>query len=135
MDEPDWWAKCSDGEIDPRPRTMRMVHERWDLILNNGGAFIIFADPRHRQKLVIARQYPGYDGFSIEKEIYFDNWSLLSALSSVEVNSDYGEELTISHPDWAVSRLLEDHLGGARFTCNLNPQYRYRKAMGCVGEE
>ena len=52
MEELDWWAKCSNGVIDPRSRAMVMIHERFDRIYQNGGAFIIFATSRDKQKLV-----------------------------------------------------------------------------------
>src|SRR5438445_11634141 len=57
MEALDWWAKCSRGEIDPRPRAMRMVHERLDLIFNNGGAFVMFAEPGEQQDLVFGQQF------------------------------------------------------------------------------
>jgi hypothetical protein len=120
MEELDWWAKCSHGEIDPRPRAMRMVHERLDLILNNGGSFIIFAEPPDSHDFVWA-QRSGY--FHIESHLPWDNWSFLSATSSVSVEPDHGTEMTVSHPDWPIGRLLQEHIANASFTCHLEPNY------------
>ncbi|HYT54594.1 MAG TPA: hypothetical protein VEQ38_07775 [Verrucomicrobiae bacterium] len=121
MEELDWWAKCSHGEIDPRPRTMRMVHERLDLILNNGGAFVIFAEPRDRQNLVLAQRFS--HNFHVERELHWDNWSFLSAASSIAIDSDYGTEVTVTHPEWPLGRLLQEHIGNATFKCTLEPSY------------
>lgn len=50
--ENDWWAKCSRGEIDPRPIFMVAARRHFDRILKHGGLFVIFAQPRLLQKLV-----------------------------------------------------------------------------------
>ena len=84
MEELDWWAKCSRGVIDPRPRAMAMVHDEFDRILQNGGAFVVFSDGRDNQELAWARHYGGYNGFSIAQDIPFNNWSFLSILSNLD---------------------------------------------------
>jgi hypothetical protein len=121
MEELDWWAKCSYGQIDPRPRAMRMVHERFDLILNNGGAFIIFAEPRKSQDLVWAQRFDY--SFHVDRDLPWDNWSFLSAASSIVIESDHGEELAVTHPEWALGRLLQEQIANTTFRCRLEPGY------------
>ena len=50
----DWYAKASRGFIDPRPRVMAKVSDDWHRILDSGGAFVTFAQPRFQQDLVLA---------------------------------------------------------------------------------
>jgi hypothetical protein len=38
----DWWAKCSGGVIDSKPRAM--AQQNFDRILTSDGAFIVFSD-------------------------------------------------------------------------------------------
>ena len=90
--EPDWWAKCSRGEIDPRPRVMLMVKDSFDRILQHGGFFVIFAQPLHIQDLVIAKKQAGHS-FNIINDLYFSNWSFLSILSSLNIEYKSGKEI------------------------------------------
>ncbi len=122
MEELDWWAKCSTGEIDPRPRVMALVQDRLERILHNGGAFVIFSDGRNCQEFVHARN--GYGGLSIDRHIHFDNWSLLPVFSNLTIIPDHGEEIVAIKKDWPLVRLLNDHLGDARFCCTFEPQWR-----------
>src|ERR1039458_960277 len=117
--ESDWWAKCSQGVIDPRPRAMAMVQDQFERILDNGGAFIIFSDARDSQKLAYGRDY---GGLSIEQEIHFDNWSFLSVLSNLTVNGDHGEEIDAVKEEWSLVKLLADHLGDATFCCTFRSE-------------
>jgi hypothetical protein len=90
--ELDWWAKCSRGEIDPRPRVMSMVSDDFDRIFQHGGLFVIFAQPRLLQNLVFARVEDPY-GLVEKTTIKYDNWSFLSILSRLNVEADYGKEI------------------------------------------
>lgn len=58
--ELDWWCKCNRGEIDPRPRVMHSLQGDLNRILNYGGLFVIFAQPRLLQKQVLAMKSIGY---------------------------------------------------------------------------
>ena len=91
MEELDWWAKCSDGVIDPRPRAMAMVQNEFNRIFENGGTFVVFADIRDKQEIVHA-----WSGgrLHIECEIPYDNWSFLPMLSQLHVTADHGEEIS-----------------------------------------
>lgn len=133
MEELDWWAKCSNGVIDPRPRAMAMVHDQFDRILQNGGAFVVFSDGRDKQELVWARNYRRYDGLSIDQEIHYNNWSFLSILSNLEVSDDHGEEITPVQENWPLARLLADHIKGATFCCTLEAGWHVKDEWG-VGD-
>jgi hypothetical protein len=129
--ESDWWAKCSQGVIDPRPRAMAMVQDQFERILDNGGAFIIFSDARDSQKLAYGRDY---GGLSIEQEIHFDNWSFLSVLSNLTVNGDHGEEIDAVKEEWSLVKLLADHLGDATFCCTFEAQWHLEKRWGVLAK-
>lgn len=125
--ELDWWAKCSSGVIDPRPRAMAMVRDKFDRILDNGGSFIVFSDTRDRQDLVHAANYGGYDGLCIKQNINFDNWSFLSILSNLSISHDHGEEIEPIKKQWPLARLLADHLDDATFCCTFEALYHIEK--------
>lgn len=126
QEELDWWAKCSNGVIDPRPRAMAMVREQFDRILQNGGAFVVFSDGRDKQDLVLARNYPRSDGLSIDREIPFNNWSFLSILSNLEVSHDHGQEITPVQENWPIARLLADHIKRATFCCTFEVDWHIK---------
>jgi hypothetical protein len=125
--ELDWWAKCSHGVIDPRPRAMAMAQNRFERILDNGGAFIIFADTRDRQKLVWAQDFGHYNGITIREDIHYDNWSLLSVLSNLTINSDHGEEIDAVKGESLLVKLLADYLDDATFCCTFEAQWHLEK--------
>ncbi|NQE46089.1 hypothetical protein C5S31_08730 [ANME-1 cluster archaeon GoMg2] len=125
--ENDWWAKCSRGEIDPRPRVMNRVHNAFDRILGHGGLFVIFAQSRLRQDLVWGKI--SYGAFRIDSKINADNWSFLSILSPgyFEIKSDSGEEISVSHYDSQLLRFLRETVRNARYTATFNPRYEMKK--------
>lgn len=134
MGELDWWAKCNHGEIDPRPRAMAMVQDQFDRILDIGGAFIVFSDTRDVRKLVYARHYGGYNGFSVDQDIHFDNWSFLSVLSNLTVGSDHGEEIDAVKQEWPLSKLMADHLDDATFCCTFEAQWHIKERWGVLAK-
>jgi hypothetical protein len=98
---------------------MSLVREKLDRILQNGGAFVIFADGRDAQQLVWACA-DAYK-FSIAQKLDYDNWSLLSVLSDLTVSADHGKEIKPVGNDHPLVRLLGDHLGDGEFTCTFEP--------------
>lgn len=131
-EELDWWAKCNHGEIDPRPRAMAMVQDRFDRILGNGGAFIIFADERCQQKLVYG--YTRFNKLSINQEIYYDNWSFLSILSNLSIGHDYGEEIEVINGGAPLLRLLAAHVDEANFCCTFEAQWHIEKRWAVLAK-
>ena len=143
LEELDWWAKCSNGFIDPRPRVMAMAQENSNRILRTGGAFIIFSDCQEKQDLVWARGK--YRGINIDQKLEFNNWSLLSVLSDLQISDDHGEEIKPVENNWSIVALLADYLKGASFFCTLSrpgwgtretlaftlAKNKYRRALCC----
>ena len=122
-EEPDWWAKCSSGVIDPRPRVMAFLRDKFERVYQAGGIFIIFADCRNKQTLVFASAQNGrYGGFHVHQNLHDDNWSFLPVLSDLEVREDHGEEITAIKEDWPIVQVLRDNLEGASFRCTLKLQ-------------
>ena len=119
IEEPDWWAKCDYGQIDPRPRAMAKVQRKFDRILDNGGAFIVFSDSRDKRDLVLAGHYGGYNYITIDKEIHYNNWSFLSVLSDLAIDDDHGEEMQSGNQESPMTNLLADHLDDATFNCTF----------------
>ena len=130
--ENDWWAKCSRGEIDPRPRVMRMVQNAFDRTFDHGGLFVIFAQPRLRQDLVLTHVYHsrlhyGVPELSTESKINADNWSFLSILSDLVIESDVGEEINVLEHDSQLSRFLWKTTRNAKYNATFNPTSRIEK--------
>lgn len=115
----DWWAKCSKGKIDPRPRTMIWVKDDFDRILDHGGMFVIFAQPRLHQDLVLGEAPDGR--LEISNNIPADNWSFLSILSNLKIKSDVGEEIIVPNRDRQLFRFLRETVRDARYMATLKP--------------
>jgi len=122
--ENDWWAKCSLGFIDPRPYVMSLVKESFDRILNNGGVFVVFTQPRLYQSIFLARKQ--FDQFKIEKYIGTDNWSFLSILSNhTAIKEDYGNEVFLQDPKLKEFCFIKEALKDAQFTATIKFDYGY----------
>lgn len=120
--ENDWWAKCSWGEIDPRPRAMYMAQNAFDRIFDHGGLFVIFAQPRLRQDLFLAHVVLGsLNVGSTASKIHADNWGFLSILSSLRIESDFGKEINVLEHDTQLSRFLRGTIRNARYNATFNP--------------
>ncbi len=124
--ENDWWAKCSRGEIDPRPRAMSMVRNAFDRIFSHGGLFVIFAQSRLYQDLVLAHVYRsrlhyGVPELSTGSKINADNWSFLSILSDLVIESDDGTEINVIEHDSQLSRFLGKTIRNAKYNATFNP--------------
>jgi len=124
-EEKDWWAKCSFGVIDPRPRVMHEVRGLANRILRAGGVFVIFAARKYTQEFANARK-TRYGALEVEKRIDADSWSLLDVLANVIVHDDEGLEISTEASGAPLLRLLAEHLGDARFDCSLEVYYPIR---------
>ncbi len=123
--EPDWWASCTNGIIDPRPRLMVGVRLAFDRILSHGGVFIIFADMRYLQKMKMAYRYQGFGTLQGDEPIPADNWCFLSILhrGNLEVALDHGEEISVLEKYRRITQILSEHVKGGRFKCILRPTH------------
>jgi hypothetical protein len=121
--EMDWYARCSWGLIDPRPRVMAMVSDDWNRILQSGGVFVVFAQPRLRQELVFANAR--YGMFDRAREIHYDNWSFLPIFSreNFKVESDHGTESLVPECVDFLERFLRSHQAGLEFQAVLTPMF------------
>lgn len=120
---PDWYATASRGFIDPRPRVMAEVSEDWGRILEAGGAFVIFAQPRLRQELVLATAR--FRRFDQARELPFDNWSFLPLLSrdNLKITSDHGTETQVGQSVDFIDNFLRSHQPGVEFEAVLTPTF------------
>jgi hypothetical protein len=127
LGENDWWASCSEGVIDPRPRSMLIERKSFDRILEHRGVFIIFADIRRQQKQFWGHLQHGH--FIEESKIPFDNWCFLSILNpdNLSIEADYGQEISVPIELPPLSSTLVEHTEDAIFNCTLSRGYQFEK--------
>ncbi|MDQ3566022.1 MAG: hypothetical protein M3436_18680 [Pseudomonadota bacterium] len=119
--EPDLWAKCHKGFIDPRPRAMWQVREAFDRILGMGGVFVIFADAKQHQEVQYACLSGGhFPRLYDERPFHGDIWDFLSTCQTFEIGDDRGEEMTPSDTSTPLGKLVAEHLRGGRFNCTVS---------------
>jgi hypothetical protein len=125
--ENDWWASCSAGIIDPRPRAMAGVHEELDRILKYGGIFIVFAAPRLKYEFIWG-YYEQFRGITKKSDIPYHNWSFLSTLhkGAIRVSSDRGEEIKSGDLRY-FDELISKFASGSYFSCTFSPVYIQEK--------
>lgn len=122
--EPDLWAKCDRGYIDPRPRTAFQVREAFDRTLDAGGVFVVFADARSGVELVIARKEAGrFGGLYDQRQFPHNEWHFVNELCDANVRDDHGTEMR-STDSSALGKLLAAHLADGRFLCTVEGGYR-----------
>lgn len=120
--QPDVWAKCSRGVIDPRPRMMEDERNDAARIYANGGLFIVFAAPRSLQDQFIG-QTQGYHWAEKLANFPFDNWSFLHILEDLKVRQDKGREISMSiNTSSPVGQVLAKHIKNAEFSCTVRPE-------------
>jgi hypothetical protein len=120
--EPDWWAKCSQGKIDPRPRIMLFVQKSSDRIIQHGGLFVIFAQPRLHQDLIFGKKEFPYRVDKI-RDIEYDNWAFLSISSLLNIEYDSGEEINVIdyESDHQLIHFLKKYLYDFRYDATFYP--------------
>ncbi len=116
------WVNLGDGVIDPRPRVMSLVQEKFDRIHRHGGVFILLAEMRRDPGYVLARPSGMYrSSVEVEHEVPIDNWGCLSLLDALEVSGDQGVELEPGATEAAQAFALSRHLKDAHFSCVVKP--------------
>lgn len=124
--EEDWYAKCSLGFIDPRPSVMSWVTKSFDRILNSGGAFVIFAQPRLYQNIYEAENH--FNQLKFGEVIDADNWSFLSILSNhLETEECQGNEIFLQDPKLNEFYFIKEALKNTQFTVTIKFDYGYEK--------
>jgi hypothetical protein len=109
------WQQMSGGVLDPRPYLMYVARDYFDRIYAHGGAFILFADAEWNPNYVEAHPH----SISYGDPIHVSNWSLLSALSALRVEHDFGREVKIE--DKTSTSIVEALGNEAPFTCVVEP--------------
>jgi hypothetical protein len=128
-EDSDWWVKSRVGFVDPRPRVMVGIRKAFDRILRNGGIFIVFAEPRFRQQLVLGSIPSGFRSVSVEEELLYDNWSFLNIFDELDIKSDHGTEITSA----ATDLIPPGHLTGSTFDCTFAPQNSLKSKWRVLG--
>jgi len=124
--EEDWWAKCSLGFIDPRPYVMSWARGSFDRILNNGGTFVIFAQPHLYQNICLAKMQ--FDRLKINKYIEASTWAFLSVLSNNFITKeDHGFEIFLQDQKLKEFYFIKEALKNAQFTATFEFDYGYAK--------
>lgn len=118
--EDDWWASCSRGVVDPRPRLMAYLQQDFNRIVEHGGMFVVFADCRREQDLFWGHYESGY-GFVNNLKLTFDNWSFLESLSTyyLNVNHDQGKNISVVEADSSLRTVLSKYARKTQFLCTL----------------
>lgn len=123
--EPDLWAKCNRGLIDPRPRAAYRIRAAFDRTLSAGGVFIIFADAKTQIEIEIARCQTGHLGSLYDKQVFpFDAWDFLSECADMKVDDDHGTEMRGCDNNSSLGQSIGQHLDKGRFSCTLQGGYR-----------
>jgi hypothetical protein len=122
--EPDLWAKCDRGFIDPRPRAAIRVRESFNRALGAGGIFIVFADSRNRIDMIVARKEGGrFGGLYDQQPFAGDVWNLIDEFADITIGDDHGREMRATDKS-PLGKLLAQHLDGGQFTCTVDGGYR-----------
>jgi len=119
-----WWCSTASGYVDPRPIEMEVFRSSFDRIYLHGGIFVIFSEPRMNQDFFFGtKNHVQYHRNDYAK--YRDNWGFLTVLSRdfIRIKPEYGNEITTTENTEPFSRLLAQHLEGAKFTATFNPEW------------
>ncbi|GLQ51917.1 hypothetical protein ACFFJT_18415 [Dyella flava] len=115
--ETDLWAKCDQGFIDNRVRTVLEEQQTFNRILDAGGVFVVFAAPSTGIEMYMGRVM--YGSFAPESQVNSSVWSITNELIDTLARSDSGKTMTVAG-DSQLMRLLSRYLPGSEFTCVLS---------------
>jgi hypothetical protein len=101
---------------------MFLASEHFNRILNHGGFFVIFAQPRFKEEYIWGNK----SNFGIvgDNEKH-DNWSFLNILNEINfvVNHLQGEEITLNGNDHEIYKFLRRNIKGTFFNATFNARY------------
>jgi hypothetical protein len=119
-----WWCKANSGKIDPRLGIMDFCSHEFELILNHGGVFIIFAEPTSQLELIeghIENRGLLGNGLVDSRRLSVNNWSFLPVLYEHLITEfRVGEEVKIVKSNALLVKTLETHIKDISYTCTLN---------------
>ena len=121
--EPDWWAKCSQGVIDPRPRTAVSIRDRTDRMYRHGTGFLIFMAPEVFGEFAMA-SVGRYRNLDIHNALTAHPWSFLSLLHhNLDVTHETGNEVRIADGIDVVADVFGPYVKGASYLSTLRWTY------------
>lgn len=123
-EEPGFWAKCSLGEIDPRPAVMVRYREELERILDHGGVYIVFLSSRNYQEIVFARKERGSLRKLDKRNLNDESFLTLISDSHFQINPLQGSEIHIEDES-AIGKLISRHANNATFNCTFTPRQNY----------
>ncbi len=120
----DWYGKANRGVIDPRSRSMCELRSQWDRLLEHGAVFVVFAQARLEQELVLGK-LEDERLTTLPLPPLVDNWSFLSILSqwTFNVKSDHGLETKVLPSFDFVESFLHSHQAEMEFEAVLSPKF------------
>jgi len=106
------------GIIDPRPHFMIQLADVFGRILEHGGVFIIFADPKQECEYY----EKSFHEMTEIPNLIINNWSFLSPLGSpkFEAQSSAGREIKLNSTLSEKISLFKKHLSQANYSCTLS---------------
>ena len=113
--------------IDPRPLAMIWRRHDSERIINHGGIFIIFAEPREN--------WTYYDPEDQQMRFTTNNWSFLSCLDTehIAITQDNGYEIQINDTEKNfVKSVLSKHTKKIEFSCILERTYEIPSKNWCT---
>ena len=120
----DYYCCQEAGWIDPRPKNMQKYKNKFDRILRFGGFYIIIAEPRYSLDFYYAtlNDY----GTPMGEQLDIDNWSFLSILDSIYIESDEGREI------YHVSDILKDYISETKYNSVFSPNVNIKDDFHCL---
>lgn len=117
------WVSPDESMIDSRPLAAQHFRANAQRILDHGGVFIVFCEPRVTAGLVAGNADFGRSSLRIEAALDWTVWDLVPELDSFRVTRDHGEEIAPAMLD--AFDVLVPHLTAATFDCTLSPSSRH----------
>ena len=107
--------------FDPRPLAMQHHQKEFNRILQGGGIFVVFAQPRHTETMQAVQFWATNQWDKIDVAVStFDSWGFLDILSNCEVSPRVGNHINVTddlrNP---ISGLLKEFAPMSQFMCTL----------------
>ena len=123
VEEPDLWAKCDRGFIDPRPRAAMKVRNAFNRILDVGGVFVVFAAEKTGIEIKLAHKR--YRDLDVDKDFPYDVWNFVGEFGDMTVSPMHGEEMQVGESTSVLGKLLSTYLRGSVYECTIEGGYRH----------
>lgn len=122
-----WWGNCEHGIIDYSSYVKTMRREEFDRILTHGGIFVIFAGPKKFDEIIYGVE-GNYGRIEIFEKDDYNNWSFLSVLSKIMINSDSGTEISIKKNNHPLNIFLNRYFKNSEYFATFSvADYHFRE--------